>query len=137
MKKNVTKLLSLGLFALLGLSAIGLTSSLSLTDGVNETIDIAGNLQETTQLRTLEKHYETQGEPRENALLLAALYLPNAESEMKVTELNDAKYIAVYLSVGNKNDEMIYSRFVLLICSFAVLGVAIMYVRTRSKHLLK
>ena len=137
MKKNVFKLLSLGLFALLGLSAFGMISAVSLANGANETIDIAGNLQELAQSRTLEKHYEKQSESIEGTLLLTALYLPNAESVIKTSELNDAKYIAVYLSIGNRNDETIYARFVLLICSLAVLGAAIMYVRTRSKYLMK
>ena len=137
MKKSILKLLSLGLTALLGLSAFSLTSAISLASGADETMDIASNLQESAQSRTLEKYYETRGEPLEAALLLAALYLPNAESALKVAELYDAEYITVRLLISNKNDETIYSRFVLLICSFAVLGAAIMYIRTRGKYLLK
>ena len=137
MKKNVNKLLSLGLFALLGLCAFGLISVVSMADGASETTDIASSLQEFARSRTLEKHYEKQVEPLEGSLLLTALYLPDAESAIKTGELNDAKYIAVYLSIGNRNDETIYSRFVLLVCSLAVLGAAIMYIKTRSKYLLK
>ena len=137
MKKNVIKLLSLGLFALLGLSVFAWTSAISLASGANETTDIMGNLQELAQTRTLEKYYQTQGESLEAPLLLAAFYLPNAESFIKTAELNGVEYKTVYLLIGNKNDEIIYSRFVLLICSLAVLGAAIMYVRTRSRHLMK
>jgi len=137
MKKSIIKLLSLGFFALLGLSAIGLTPAMSLADGVNEITDITGNLQELTRSQTLEKHYETQDEPFESALLLTALYLPNPESAIKVSELYNAEYKTVYLLIGIKNDDTIYSRFVLLACSLAVLGAAIIYIRTRSKYLLK
>lgn len=160
MSRNTIRFLLLGIAILVGLSAFNLTSIISLASKMNNTEDAADNhidrnglsIGSETALPQAELYsYNSEGIMKA-AELYDASYTANysvngSQPSNSGTDHNTfskgGEYTIGYrnnlnevIKNGVSSENITGSSFVLLACSFAVLGAAFLFIRTRSKYLI-